>query len=315
MLHSCHPEWSGWIRSRILPRSRRPPSISRASKGLKGNFFPVVAITFSLLLTACAHRTHSAAASLPSGWVLTWSDEFNQQNGSAPDPTKWKIETGGNGFGNKELEYYTSRPQNLHIQNGNLEMTALKEPYTGPDGVSRNYTSARLNTLGKFDQAYGRFEARIKIPYGQGIWPAFWLLGNDIDTTGWPGCGEIDIMENIGREPAIVHGTIHGPGYSGGKGIGSPYSVSSGRFAYEYHVFAAEWEPNQIRFYVDGHLYATRTPADLPAGTKWVYDHPFFVILDLAVGGGWPGNPDETTTFPQKMLVDYVRVYKKLSRN
>jgi beta-glucanase (GH16 family) len=282
---------------------------------VKGNFLSVTAITLSLLLTACAHRTHSAAVPPHSGWVLAWSDEFNKQDGSAPDPTKWKIETGGNGFGNKELEYYTNRPQNLQIEKGNLEMIALKETYTGPDGVSRNYTSARLNTLGKFDQAYGRFEARIKIPYGQGIWPAFWLLGNDIDTTGWPGCGEIDIMENIGREPTIVHGTIHGPGYSGGKGIGSPYSVLSGRFADEYHVYTAEWEPNQIRFYVDDHLYATRTPADLPAGTKWVYDHPFFVILDLAVGGEWPGNPDETTTFPQKMLVDYVRVYKKLSRN
>lgn len=266
-----------------------------------------------IVLTGCAHRTQPTArgVSFRPGWTLTWSDEFNQLDGSVPDPAKWKIEAGGNGWGNKELEYYTGRPQNVHVRNGNLEMIALKETYAGADGVTRNYTSARLKTLGKFDQAYGRFEARIKIPFGQGIWPAFWMLGNDIENIGWPGCGEIDIMENIGREPAIVHGTIHGPGYSGGKGIGAPYSLASGRFADEYHVFAAEWEPNQIRFYVDDQLYATRTPADLPAGTKWVYDHPFFVILDLAIGGEWPGNPDETTTFPQTMLVDYVRVYRK----
>ncbi len=267
-----------------------------------------------ILLRGCAHPGgfhDPPPLGYRPGWTLTWGDEFDQLDGSAPDPAKWKIETGGNGWGNKELEYYTGRPQNLHVRNGNLEMIALKETYTGADGVTRNYTSARLKTLGKFDQTYGRFEARIKIPYAQGIWPAFWMLGNDIEKIGWPGCGEIDIMENIGREPAIVHGTVHGPGYSGGKGIGAPYSLASGRFADNYHVFAAEWEPNQIRFYVDDHLYATRTPGDLPAGTKWVYDHPFFVILDLAIGGGWPGNPDETTTFPQTMLVDYVRVYEK----
>lgn len=261
--------------------------------------------------TGCVHRIQSPIASARPGWTLTWSDEFDQPDGSPPDPTKWKVATGGNGWGNKELEYYTARPQNLLVRNGNLEMIALKEAYTGPDGESRDFSSARLNTSGKFDQAYGRFEARIKIPYGQGIWPAFWMLGNDIEKTGWPTCGEIDIMENIGREPAIAHGTIHGPGYSGGKGIGAPYSLAAGRFSDDYHVFAAEWEPSQIRFYVDDHLYATRTPADLPAGTRWVYDHPFFVILDLAIGGGWPGKPDQTTVFPQTMLVDYVRVYRK----
>ena len=263
------------------------------------------------VLTACVHRTQSPRGVSRPGWTLTWSDEFNPPDGSPPDPTKWKIESGGNGWGNKELEYYTARPQNLRIRNGSLEMIALKETYSGADGVTRNYTSARLNTAGQFDQTYGRFEARIKIPYGQGVWPAFWMLGNDGKTVGWPACGEIDIMENIGREPAIVHGTIHGPGYSGAKGIGAPYPLAAGRFANDYHLFAAEWEPNQIRFYVDNHLYATRAPADLPAGSKWVYDHPFFVILDLAIGGVWPGNPDLATVFPQTMLVDYVRVYRK----
>jgi beta-glucanase (GH16 family) len=250
-------------------------------------------------------------ASAKLDWALTWSDEFDQPDGSAPDPAKWKLETGGNGWGNRELEYYTNRPQNAHVEKGNLIITAIRENYAGPDDVKREYTSARLNTADKFDQKFGRFEARIKIPYGQGIWPAFWLLGSDIGRVGWPICGEIDIMENIGKEPSIVHGTIHGPGYSGDKGIGSPFILKDGRFADDFHVYAVEWEPKAIRFYVDGNLYATRTPRDLPENATWVYGHPFFVILNLAVGGGWPGNPDKTTQFPQTMLVDYVRVYKK----
>jgi beta-glucanase (GH16 family) len=245
-------------------------------------------------------------------WTLTWSDEFNGPDGSAVDASKWVTETGGNGWGNDELEYYTNRLQNAYQHEGNLVIKVLQEKYAGADGVTRNYTSARLKTLGKFVQTYGRFEARIKIPRGQGIWPAFWMLGEDIDTPGWPGCGEIDVMENIGKEPTLVHGTIHGPGYSGAQGIGAPYSIPDGKaVADDYHVFAVEWEPNAIRFYVDDHLYTTRTPADLPKGTKWVYDHPFFLLLNVAVGGGWPGSPDATSAFPQEMLVDYVRVYRR----
>src|SRR6266567_417223 len=245
-------------------------------------------------------------------WKLVWSDEFNGNNGSAVDASKWVSETGGGGWGNSELESYTSRPQNASQQDGNLVIKVLKEKYKGADGIARDYTSARLKTQGKFSQAYGRFEARIKIPRGQGIWPAFWMLGDDIDKSGWPACGEIDIMENIGKEPAVVHGTIHGPGYSGGKGIGSPHGLQGGeRFADDFHIFAVEWEPNAIHFYVDEQLYATRTAAELPKGTKWVYDHPFFLLLNVAVGGGWPGSPDETTVFPQTMLVDYVRVYER----
>lgn len=246
-----------------------------------------------------------------SNWVLAWSDEFNGPKGSSPDPAKWTFEIGGGGWGNQELEYYTSRPENARIEHGRLVITARRENYTGADGVTRDYTSARLKTQGKFSITYGRVEARIKIPRGQGVWPAFWMLGSDIDQAGWPQSGEIDIMENIGREPATVHGTIHGPGYSGAKGIGSPFTLPHGRFADHYHVFAVEWEPNQIRFYVDRKLYATRTPADLPPGTKWVYDRPFFLLLNFAVGGSWPGPPDKHTPFPQKMLVDYVRVYRR----
>ena len=270
-------------------------------------FVLVAAVT--LLLVDCGQSQTAMSSGNP--WTLVWSDEFSGSNGSAPDSAKWTLETGGNGWGNNELEYYTSRLQNAQIQNGFLVITALKETYTGTDGVTRNYTSARMKTASKFEQQYGRFEARIKIPYGQGMWPAFWMLGNDIGRVRWPTCGEIDIMENIGKEPAIVHGTIHGPGYSGGAGIGSPFSLAGGRFADDYHLYAVEWEPKVIRFYVDSNLYATRTPADLPQGTKWVYDHPFFLILNLAVGGDWPGTPDNTTAFPQAMLVDNVRVYKK----
>ncbi|HXU16124.1 MAG TPA: glycoside hydrolase family 16 protein [Terriglobales bacterium] len=262
------------------------------------------------LAQAGSHKTKSIAPAR-AGFTLAWSDEFDQGDNSAPDPAKWKFEIGGNGWGNQELEYYSSRRENARMRRGNLEIIARKESYTGADGVQRDYTSARLITSGKFEQAYGRFEARIKIPYGQGVWPAFWLLGADDKQVGWPQCGEIDIMENIGREPGMVHGTIHGPGYSGGKGIGGAYSVNAGRFADDFHIYAVEWEPEEIRFYVDDHLYTARRPSDLPAGTKWVYDHPFYILLNFAVGGEWPGSPDATTKFPQVMLVDYVRVYKK----
>jgi beta-glucanase (GH16 family) len=247
---------------------------------------------------------------------LAWSDEFDGPNGSAVDASKWSFDVGGKGWGNNELETYTSRTSNAHLEAGSLVIKALKETFTGADNITRNYTSARLLTRNKFSQAYGRFEARIRIPYGQGIWPAFWMLGNNISSDGWPNCGEIDIMENIGKEPSIVHGTFHGPGYSGGNGIGAPYTLTNGqKFSDDFHTFAVEWEPNVVRFYVDGLSYRTQTPADLPAGKSWVFDHPFFIILNVAVGGGWPGNPDSTTVFPQEMLVDYVRVYQRATRS
>ena len=247
-----------------------------------------------------------------NGWTLVWSDEFNGPDGSSVDRTKWVVETGGEGWGNQELEYYTDRSENASVHDGNLAIRALPEKYTGPDGVKRNYTSARLKTFGKFSQTYGRFEARIKVPYGQGMWPAFWMLGDDIEKVGWPACGEIDIMENIGKEPAIIHGSIHGPGYVGGTGIEAPYPLpGKQRFADDFHVFAIEWDPDSVSFFVDKDLYVRRTRADLQPGWKWVFDKPFFLILNLAVGGDWPGNPDSTSVFPQTMLVDYVRVYQR----
>lgn len=268
---------------------------------------------FLLVLTACSGAQTPTSKGTPTGtWTLVWSDEFDSANGSAPDSSKWVLETGGKGWGNNELEYYTTRTQNSQITGGNLVITAQREDYTGTDGVSRQYTSARMKTAGKFSQKYGRFEARIKIPRGQGMWPAFWMLGDNCGTVPWPQCGEIDIMENIGSTPSTVYGTLHGPGYSGGSGLSSTYTLpNQQQFADDFHVMSIEWEPNVIRFYVDGNLYKTRTPSDLPAGTQWVYDHPFFILLNVAVGGNWPGNPDGTTQFPQTMLVDYVRVYAK----
>jgi beta-glucanase (GH16 family) len=244
-------------------------------------------------------------------WVLTWEDNFNGPNGALPDPAKWVIESGGNGWGNDELEYYTARPENVRLKNGNLVIEAVQEEFKGPDGVKRRYTSGRLKTQGLFSQAYGRFEARIQIPNGQGVWPAFWLLGGDFPAVGWPECGEIDIMENVGVDKSRIHGSIHGPGYSAKKSLTSGFTLPQGRFSDSFHVFAVEWEPLSIRYYVDDELYATRTPVGLPKDSKWVFDHPFFIILNLAVGGNLPANPDTATEFPQRMLVDYVRVFSR----
>ena len=254
---------------------------------------------------------HAAQPDSPSPWHLVWSDEFNGPSGSAPDAAKWSFEQGGGGFGNHELETYTARPSNARQENGNLVLTALREDLTGPDGIARGYTSARLRTAGHFSQAYGRFEARMQLPVGKGIWPAFWLLGDDVTTTGWPGCGEIDILENVG-DASTIYSTLHGPGYSGGHALSTKFPLPP-RDAVDtgFHIYAVEWAPQTIRFFFDDKLIAERTPADLPSGAKWVYDHPFFVILNLAVGGDWPGSPDATTTFPKRMLVDYVRVYTR----
>ena len=251
----------------------------------------------------------------PAGWTLVWSDEFSGPDGSAPDPSKWTYDTGGKGWGNTELECYTNRLQNAQINRGNLVITAQQEnaPFVCSDGSTNSYTSARLKTQGLFSQAYGRFEARIKVSAGQGMWPAFWMLGKDITTAGWPTCGEIDIMENIGKEPGTVHGSLHGPSTTTlTSDATSIFTLPAGQaFADDFHLFAVEWERGVVRFYVDSNLYATFTESQWPAGGTWVFDHSFFIILNVAVGGNWPGSPDSSTVFPRHLLVDYVRVYTR----
>ena len=238
------------------------------------------------------------------GWQLVWSDEFNAAEGTKPDPTKWVYDLGAGGWGVAQLQSYTSNTENAaHDGKGNLTINALKDQSGG-------YTSARLKTQGKFEQAYGRFEVRTKLPGGVGLWPAFWTLGNDFGSAGWPNCGEIDIMENRAIEPSINHGSLHGPGYSGSRPLTAMFTLAAGSFADAFHLFAVEWEENVVRFYVDDQLYETRTPTDL-TNMRWVYDHPHFLLLNVAVGGRFPGNPDTTTVFPQTMVVDYVRVYSR----
>ncbi|MBP7963201.1 MAG: family 16 glycosylhydrolase [Caldilineaceae bacterium] len=254
----------------------------------------------------------------PADWTLAWSDEFDTPAGTVPNRAIWQPEIGdgtlnGNpGWGNSELEWYTDSAENAATDGeGNLVITAkpvdegtVLACWYGPC----EYTSARLITWHRAEFEFGRVEARLKLPAGQGLWPAFWMLGTDLDSVGWPQSGEIDIMENIGREPETTHGTIHGPGYSGGQGMGADYEMGA-PVSDDFHTYAIEWTQDQIRWFVDDTNFFTATAESIPGGTEWVYNHPFFVILNVAVGGNWPGNPDESTTFPQTMLVDYVRVY------
>ena len=256
------------------------------------------------------------ASALP-GWILTWSDEFDGQDGSAVDPTKWVHDVGGSGWGNQELEYYTNGTQNAVVMGGNLVITATTAGASSyncyyPSSGPCQYTSARLLTQNKFSQQYGRIEARIQIPKGQGLWPAFWMLGADINTSGWPTCGEIDIMENIGKEPSTNNGSLHMPaaGTSNDDDLTGTYTLpGNAKLGDDFHTYAIEWSAAAIKFYVDDNLYETQTPSTA-TGRTWKFDHPFFMLLNVAVGGQWPGAPDSTTTFPQTMKVDWVRVYE-----
>ncbi|PKP52646.1 MAG: glycosyl hydrolase family 16 [Bacteroidetes bacterium HGW-Bacteroidetes-1] len=237
-------------------------------------------------------------------WQLAWSDEFNGTAGQLPDAAKWKFDlgTGQDGWGNSELQSYTNSPANVSLDgDGNLLITAIREG---------NFTSARIKTQGLFAQKYGRFEARLKTPYGPGLWPAFWMLGENIETTPWPQCGEIDIMELRGQEPHIIHGTLHGPGYSGGNPITKSYALVNDRFDTDFHIYAIEWDKDKIDFFVDDYLYQRIERSDVPG--EWVYDQPFFILLNVAVGGNYVGFPTAQTPFPQKMIIDYVRVYQEV---
>jgi len=240
-----------------------------------------------------------------------WQDEFKQPVGTGPDPAKWVYDVGDNGWGNKELQTYTTSRENsfvvadLEATDGHaLVIKAIRTPSGG-------YTSARLKTLGKFSTRFGRIEARLKLPRGQGIWPAFWMLGDNIEKVPWPACGEIDIVELIGHQPGTLYGTLHGPGYSGERGMSkSTVLPGNAEFGEAYHVFAVDWQPGKIEWLLDGKIYHTLTPANLPAGATWVFDDMSgFLLLNFAVGGLWPGYPDATTQFPQEYRIDYVRVY------
>ena len=237
---------------------------------------------------------------------LVWSDEFEGDSGTAPNATKWTydIGTGQNGWGNNELQTYTNNRQNVSLDGkGNLLIRALK------DNAGR-YTSARIKTEGLFSQKFGKVEARIKTPTGSGIWPAFWMLGNNIREVSWPQCGEIDIMEQKGKFSNITYGSIHGPGYSGGEAITTPYALQNGRFDNDFYVYAVEWNETKIDFFINGFLYKRILPANVPG--EWVFNQPFFLILNIAVGGSFVGPPNANTPFPGTMSIDYVRVYKEL---
>lgn len=232
--------------------------------------------------------------------VASWADEFNGPAGSPPDPTVWGFDTGNNGgWGNGELESYTSNSENVHLDGeGHLVIRVVAE--------RERYTSARLKTQGRRLAQFGQLEARIKLPTGIGIWPAFWMLGQSFTGSNWPAVGEIDIMEARGSEPGRVLAAVHGPQYSGASGISATYSLPS-HSGDDFHTFTLNWEPASLRFSVDGTVYHVVTPALLPPGAPWVFDQPFFVLLNVAVGGNFVGPPDASTQFPQEMLVDYVR--------
>ncbi len=267
--------------------------------------FAFLYIALVLLVVGCDRNETQTVTTFTS---LTFEDDFNSEG--EIDESVWNFDLGtgdeisGAGWGNNEQQYYTNRPENITVEGGMLKLTVLQESFMGS-----GYTSARINTKGKLEQEYGRIEARIQLPWGKGLWPAFWMLGNNIDEVSWPQCGEIDIMEYRGQNPSTLIGSVHGPGYSGGESEGKEYVLANDRFDTGFHVFGVEWGPEYINYYVDDALYNQITPEDVDG--EWVFDHPFCIILNVAVGGNFVGPPNVNTVFPQTMLVDWVRVYEE----
>ncbi|MFJ4653035.1 family 16 glycosylhydrolase [Nocardia sp. NPDC088792] len=276
-----------------------------------------LAIITTILVAACAtHENLEPGTASAARWRLIWSDEFNGPAGGRPDPARWVYDRGGEPqWGNEEWQYYTDRPANVATDGrGHLMLTARRErlPEMGACSYgSCDITSGRITTLGQFDRTYGRFAARMKIPDSAGMWPAFWMLGADMDTTPWPGNGEIDVMESVADEPGAVHGSAHGPGFADPGYTGS-YKLPGGqRLSDDFHNYTVEWTPTRIDWFLDDNRYFTVTKDSLRTGERWPFDHPFYLLLNLAVGGTWPGPPDETTAFPSELLIDYVRVYDR----
>lgn len=262
-----------------------------------------IAILVSLLALSCNQDETQTVATFNT---IVLDENFDVDGAPNPEIWNYNIGTGQNGWGNNELQYYTDRSENVSVENGFLLITAREESFNNSP-----FTSARLLTRGKFQQKYGRFEARIKLPYGQGIWPAFWLLGDDRGGQDiWPQIGEIDIMEFRGQEPTKILGSVHGPGYSAGESIGKSYTLENDRFDTDFHIFGIEWGENYVNYYVDDVLYQRITPEDVTG--EWVFnDREFYIIVNLAVGGNFVGSPNAETVFPQTMLIDYIRVYEQ----
>ncbi len=279
---------------------------------------PVRAPLPRLVLALAALILGPVARAAPSspGWTLAWSDEFTGPAGTQPGERDWTYDLGNeeqSGWGNKELEYYTRNPSNVRLDGqGHLEIVARRNDADlfCWNGDICPYTSARLNTRGKVQFLYGKLEARILLPAGRGYWPAFWMLG--AGGGAWPGNGEIDVLEWVGQTPGSVYGTLHGPGYSGSQGLSARRELA-GPVSGSYHTYTLIKRPAEIIWLMDGAVYHRVTPGDLPAGTKWVFDGPFYLLLNLAVGGNWPGRPPATTVFPGVMKVDYVRLWKEAS--
>jgi beta-glucanase (GH16 family) len=277
---------------------------------------PVTAFLIGMAMLSCNKKNNPVAGNgdaipVPEGYKLVWNDEFN---GESLDTGKWDYMTGGGGWGNNELEYYTDRTDNAFIEDTVLVIQALKEDYSGSE-----YTSARLTTSGKADWTYGRFDIRAKMPFGQGIWPALWMMPSESVYGGWAASGEIDMVEYLGHETNKVYGTLHyGGGWPDNVHTGGSYTLDEGDFTSDFHVFTLEWEPGIMRWYVDGELYLTQTSETwytdhyLGAINEYApFDQNFHLIFNVAVGGNWPGNPNALTTFPQRMEVDYIRVFEK----
>ncbi|HNP22127.1 MAG TPA: family 16 glycosylhydrolase [Panacibacter sp.] len=239
-----------------------------------------------------------------SGYTLAWSDEFN---GNAVNTADWTFEAGNNmGWGNAELENYTDRTQNAFVSKGNLIIEARREEYGGSQ-----YTSTRMITKNKKTFKFGRVDIRAKLPSTKGIWPALWMLGNNIDAVGWPACGEIDIMELLGQEPGKMYSTLHwGANVASHDSKGTNYVLPSGTFDQQFHVFSLVWQQDDLKFLVDDTQVFEGKSSDV-AGNPYPFNSDFFFIFNIAVGGNWPGAPDNTTVFPQRMVVDYVRVFQK----